>query len=486
MTVPRSDRSLPRVLTGVGLPLLVIGAGLALLYVALFPPGRGPAPTTRVPTTWAVAADGSDEAAGTTDAPFLTVQHAVDISLPGDTVQLAPGRYDGFVVRLAATQAAPLTILGAADGATTVVGSDALPNTVRITGAASHVALEDLTITGSTGYRNAGVLVESVEGPIELRRLRLIDNPGFGLNVYQSKDVLLESSEVAGNGTGVQVAGDGAGVVIQDNEIHDNDLMIRNTPKSEADNDDYGAVGVSLSKTTGPVLVTRNRISGNRAASFDYAWDGGAVEIFGASGVTVTENTIWDNEGVVETGTDGSSPCSGNRFVRNVAWGEPTRGRSPGLLLRCGDGMLIAHNTLWDLTDWSLLVRASGAYAGSIEGARIMGNVFAMQGEDAVYDLTPNLPESLVIDDNLLWNPGGAGLARIGGVSIPVIDSLRAPGGYELHGLHADPRFVDAATHDLHLAADSPAIDAGVAIEGLVEAHEGAAPDLGRWETPAR
>jgi hypothetical protein len=55
------------------------------------------------------------------------------------------------------------------------------------------------------------------------------------------------------------------------------------------------------------LLVTQNRIWGNRAASDDYVWDGGAFSIFGASRVTISENTIWDNENVLETGTERAS-----------------------------------------------------------------------------------------------------------------------------------------------------------------------------------
>jgi hypothetical protein len=46
-----------------------------------------------------------------------------------------------------------------------------------------------------------------------------------------------------------------------------------------------------------------------------------------------------------------------------------------------------------------------------------------------------------------------------------------------------DPRFVNEATPDLHLRADSPAIDAGTPIAGLT--FNGAAPDLGAFETGA-
>ena len=58
---------------------------------------------------------------------------------------------------------------------------------------------------------------------------------------------------------------------------------------------------------------------------------------------------------VLETGTDGA-PCANDQFVRNVAWGATSEGRSWGIFLRCGQGMLIAHNTIVDLDSFALSV----------------------------------------------------------------------------------------------------------------------------------
>ena len=58
-----------------------------------------------------------------------------------------------------------------------------------------------------------------------------------------------------------------------------------------------GANALVFYQTTGPIRVTGNRIWGNRAPSYDYGWDGGAFEIYGASGVRMTGNTLYDNTG---------------------------------------------------------------------------------------------------------------------------------------------------------------------------------------------
>lgn len=432
------------------------------------------------PTTWVVATYGSDAGPGDAAQPFRSIQHAADVSLPGDTILIASGSYEGFVVGVAARADAPLTIRGWDRGTTIVAASATHLNAIRITASAAYVTIEGLTATGATASRSAGLLVDSVlGGPVVLRDLRLIDNAGFGVYVFGSRNVTIESSEMSGNGTGVEIKGEGSGVVVHDNDIHDNDLMIRNTPGGK---DDYGAAGVAVDKSVGPVLIERNRIWGNRALSYDFGWDGGALELFAASHVTMRENVIWDNENVVETGTDGTLPCSGNSFVRNAATGAATIGGSFGFLLRCGDGMLIAHNSFTDLNSWAILIDTGGQFAGSIQGARFTDNIIALAGQPMAYWLTAGVPASLAIDHNLVWNPGGA-LARINGVTLAHLADLQTT-GYEAGGIEADPRFDPTSGNLLHLATDSPAIDRGVAIDGLVEPYTNAAPDLGWWESP--
>ena len=61
--------------------------------------------------------------------------------------------------------------------------------------------------------------------------------------------------------------------------------------------------------------------------------------------------------------------------------------------------------------------------------------------------------------------------------------TLRQKTPYEDHGVTGDPRFVDRAAHDYHLKSGSPAIDAGVAVSGVSDTWNGAAPDIGRFES---
>jgi hypothetical protein len=364
-----------------------------------------------------------------------------------------------------------------------VFGDQTSTATVRITGLAAYVTIDGLKVQGTAGSLSSAVLVESITtSPITLRDLTVTQNDGWGIRIFSSMNVLVEDSDISHTATGIQVTGKGDGVVIRDNEIHHNDRMIQNTVSPT--NDDTGAVGVDLVQTTGPVLVIGNDLWGNRAHSHDYTWDGGAFDIFGASNVTITGNRAWDNENILETGTNGAH-CGNNQFTYNQAWAGTTEGRSWGIFLRCGEDMLIAHNSLVGIERFVISIADDNStYAGFIDRARIVDNVLVGNGQGSKVFGLPSagtVPATVSIDNDLAWNPGGD-IATIANQSSATMADFRSRTGYEMNGLSADPQVVDAATGDLRLTSGSPAIDRAIVLAVDNRPYAGAAPDLGALE----
>lgn len=431
-----------------------------------------------------VATNGSDTAIGGLDAPLRTIQRAVELAGPGDTVVIRGGQFPGFDIGAQGTADAPVTLRAFAGEEPVIEGGPDRPDVIRVTSEARHVVIEGLTVRGSVASRGSGILITNVEdGPILVKGCRFYDHEGFGVNIFWSRNISIVGNDINRNGTGVHVVGEGDGVVIEDNDIHENDRMIRNTPRDVDAHDDYGAVGVDIARTTGPLLVQRNRIWGNRAASYDYRWDGSAFSVYGASGLTISDNVAWDNQNLLETGTDPGGACADNRFVRNLAYGATTSGRSQGIILRCGERMLIAHNTLVNIDDFALLVGYdSPRFSGSIEEAVIRANLFVLSGDGEVYLVLSDRPADLEIDGNLAWNQGNVVADVVGQGETTRMVELTAWTGYEANGIAMDPLFVDEATHDYHLAAGSPAINAAEVVPGVSDHYVGTGPDLGAFE----
>ena len=219
-------------------------------------------------------------------------------------------------------------------------------------------------------------------------------------------------------------------------------------------------------------------------SSYDYGYDGGAFSIYGASNWTIKNNVTWDNRNVMETGTDQNrTPCSHNKFVRNINYGASTVDVSVGILLRCASDTLVANNVFDGLDSWVFdISHNQGTWGGSIDGLRIVNNIIS--GSAKVYGIESwPLPSSVTINYNLLNRTDGGWLASVvgrGGTSS--FDVFRSWTGYESKGLSAAPRFVDPANGNYHLRADSPGIDRGTVIGGVTRAYRGNAPDIGRFE----
>jgi hypothetical protein len=104
------------------------------------------------PASFYVGPSGSDQNTGRTpDQPFQTIQHAIDLAGPGDTIVLAAGVYlQDVVSRRAGTASAPITIKGPADA---VVKGGGKKRIVEINH--DHLTLEGFTLDGLWGSPKA-------------------------------------------------------------------------------------------------------------------------------------------------------------------------------------------------------------------------------------------------------------------------------------------------------------------------------------------
>lgn len=402
-----------------------------------------------------VAAHGDDGADGSQSAPLRSLQRAVAIARPGDRVLVGAGAYSGFRMTTSGTPGAPISIERAAGAARPQVGPGGAGDSVVLLDGVHDVSLSGLQIAGNPTRWGAGVRVRNGATRIALTDLDIHDNRSFGVLMEDVTSVVLSASRITKNETGLQVSRAGAGVRIAGNDIHDNDRMI--VDDAQPDND-RGANGMVFYRTTGPIVAAGNRIWANRARSHDYGFDGGAFEIYAASGLTIRDNVAWNNENVLETGTDGSLPCARNTFTGNVAYGGVRNGPAMGMILRCAGDMVVASNTFDDLDRFVFDVTAAAdSFGGSVEGLRISRNI-AVSRADKLLSVDSLLPPSVAIDQNLLFNRSGGYVA-----SYPGRGNTRSLGafttwsGMQAAGIQADPLFADPARADFRLRAGSPA-----------------------------
>jgi parallel beta-helix repeat protein len=428
-----------------------------------------------------VSTAGNDAWAGTGAAPWRSLQKAVNTVQPGATVLVRSGSYAGFLMRRSGTAGQPIVIKGyPGDVRPVIQGTASTVNVIRL--AAVHdVQLSGLVVQGAAADKSgSGIRIESGSTRVGVSNSLLRNNKSYGISVNRSSQVTIADNEVTGNAEGIYVTREGEGVLITRNQVHHQDHLVVNTPGGH---DDHGAVGIAFVKTTGHITASSNLLWANRGPSYDYGWDGGAFEIFGASNVSMLDNRMWNNKNVLETGTDGELACSNNLFARNVAYGATTAGTSVGLMLRCDHGDRILNNTFYGLDDWVFtIVNGGGQFGSTVHGLSIVNNII-VQGSGKIYAFMSALPSTVIVNNNLLYNGSSGTLAFVAGKgSTPSLSQLRAWTGYEATGLNVDPEFVGTVAYDLHLRTSSPAVDRGKLQSPITDAFLGSAPDIGRYE----
>jgi len=159
--------------------------------------------------------------AGSAATPFCTIQAAADAAIPGDTIEIADGRYAGGVdIKSVGTAAAPI-VFEAIGGTVQIVGTGSTGPALTFDGA-SNVTFGAATglIAPSTQMNvwSVGVIGSS---HITLDNLRVTaDSPLAGVEIAgSSSDVSLTRSLVLGSGGGVLVDTGSSGDVISTNGI---------------------------------------------------------------------------------------------------------------------------------------------------------------------------------------------------------------------------------------------------------------------------
>jgi parallel beta-helix repeat protein len=138
----------------------------------------------------------------------------------------------------------------------------------------------------------------------------------YAIIIENSPNCTVSNCDISLVGVGIAVLAGSDNTTITGNYMH-NMRMVRNTPTSINPDDDYGA---------NPMVIgsSNNNISNNRfeecwALSYDYGYDGGAVELFGG---TMNNNKIMNNtaincNGFMEIGSSSNGTAQNNIVAYN-------------------------------------------------------------------------------------------------------------------------------------------------------------------------
>ena len=176
------------------------------------------------------------------------------------------------------------------------------------------------------------------------------------------------------------------------------------------------------------------------------------------------------------------TPCDNNTFTRNLNYGATTLDQTVGMVLRCASNTLVANNTFSGMQDFVFdISHNKGTWGGSVAGLHMVNNIISV-ATGRIYGIGTALPSNVVLDYNVLDDSGPGWLAMYLGKGTKSLATFSSWTGQEMHGLAANPRFMDAAANDYRLAAGSPALDNAMMLAGITDDYAGSAPDRGYVE----
>ena len=138
----------------------------------------------------------------------------------------------------------------------------------------------------------------------------------YAINIDNSPNCTIKNCDISLVGVGISVTTGSDYTTITGNYMH-NMRMVRNTPTSVNPDDDYGANPMVIGSSNN--TITYNRFEECWALSYDYGYDGGAVELFGntMNNNKVMYNTAINCNGFMEVGSSTNGVANNNVIAYN-------------------------------------------------------------------------------------------------------------------------------------------------------------------------
>src|ERR1700723_4395258 len=446
-----------------------------------------------------VSTTGSDSNSGTQTAPWRSVQHAADNVRAGGTVDVRGGIYEELVSIHASGNASDGYItFRSYPGEIAILDAGRFTPTGR-TGILtihnqSYVRIEGFEIrnfrTAEHRLAPLGIDVSGAGSHIELLKNNVHhieqtftgrDAPGrggngFGIAVYGTDaktpitDLIIDGNEVhhlkTGSSESLVVNGNVTNFRITHNTVHDNNNIgidvigfERTAPDPAVDQARDGVVSENL------VYDITSR--GNPAYGEDQSSDG--IYVDGGTRVLIERNVIHDVDFGIELASDHKNRATSYILARNnliyhchtagvsIGGYDPQRGHT--------DHCTVVNNTLYD-NDTS--ATGSGEFQMQWNMADdIFENNIVYAGSRCLIAVNKSKVDKTqppaTIDHNLYYCDAGANASKWieAGDNITGFDKYVQSTGTAAISTFSNPRFVDAATKDVQLRSDSPAIGSG-------------------------
>ncbi len=399
--------------------LVAMSRQIIFVVIAVLTPAAGQA------AQYFVSPTGSDSAAGTSGAPWQTLQHAADVVAPGDHVTALAGDYVGFYLSTSGTAAAPIEF-DAGPGVLISQPNATTPDGINLE-SASHIIIDGFSVSGMprAGVRAVG-LPTALASFVTIRNVTAANNGVWGIFTGHVNDLLIESNQASGSVEqhGIYVSNSGDRPVIRDNIIFDNHgsgIHMNGDASQGGDGIISGAI------------VTGNRIYNNALPNSVYPMLGGGsgINMDGVQNSRIENNLVYNNHasGISLYRIDGAAGSIGNVIVNNTVY-EPSDGR------------------------WALNIQHGSTGNTALNNILISDHSFR-----GAIDISTDSLARFTSDYNAMISR----FTTNGGNSVMSLSQWQISTGEDTHSLIANAAdlFADSAGGDYHLLSTAPARNAG-------------------------
>jgi parallel beta-helix repeat protein len=374
-------------------------------------------------STFYVATGGNDSAAGSSAAPWRTLQHAVDAIHAGDTILVESGTYVGCRIGNSGTASAGCT-LKADTGAKVVLNAPGPANKHN-----SILEIENYSHNVDYWTVSGFEVANSPHEGIDLRNTDYITVQNCTVHNSTRTGIFLAFSNHPRIQYNTSYSNGEHG--IYDSNSGDYPTILGNTLYSNSScgihmNGDISQGGDGIISYG---LIEKNIIHDNGSAG------GSGINCDGVQNSTIVNNLLYNSlaSGISLYKTDGGGPSSNNIVVNNTVLVAST-GRWALNIQNGSTGNVAYNNILYNY----------GSYRGSINVSSD-----SLSGFKSDYNVVMS---RFTTDD---------------GNTILSLSAWTAKTGQDSHSLIATPTqlFVNPSNHDYHLLATSPAIDKGTSTD---------------------